>query len=127
MEIQHLKLSDMYEALAKSCNDFEGQQEGSCFAEDSKLGCPFRIDENGDFLGCGGIDPEHWREVFEGKDEQEPVSLPPFKFGDKVRHNGMPAIFARYSDKSHKTAYILFESGSILPERRVAELKAGWE
>ena len=123
MDIMHLELSDMYRALARHCNDFEDQQEGSCFAEDSKLGCPFRIDENGDFLGCGGIDPEHWREVFEGKNKPEPE----FHFGDKVRHNGKPAIFARYSDKSHKTAYVLFAGGSFLPERCVAELKAGWE
>ena len=41
MEIQHLKLSDMCEALAKVCNDFEGQKEGSCFADNSNLGCPF--------------------------------------------------------------------------------------
>lgn len=58
---------------------------------------------------------------------EEPEPEPEFKFGDKVRVDGMRAVFARYSDTSHKTAYILFESGSLLPERRVATIKAGWE
>lgn len=58
---------------------------------------------------------------------EEPEPEPEFKFGDKIRVDGMRAVFARYSDTSHKTAYILFEHGSLLPERRVATLKAGWE
>ena len=124
MEIQHLKLSDMYEALAKSCNDFEGQKEGSCFADTSNLGCPFGA-EDGETVNCGDILPRYWRTVFECGQEQE--SEPRFRFGDKIRVGGMQAVFARYSDTSHKTAYILFEGGSILPERRVATFKAGWE
>ena len=53
--------------------------------------------------------------------------VPEFQFGDKIRVDGMRAVFARYSDTSHKTAYILFESGSLLPKRRVATIKAGWK
>ena len=127
MDIMHLELSDMYRALARHCNDFEDQQEGSCFAEDSNLGCPFRIDENGDFLGCGGIDPEHWREVFEGKNKPDAQ----FRFGDKVTHYvdiPVRAVFSAYKDSIYTgEAYVLFDGEPECQVVPLRNLKAGWE
>ena len=126
MEITHMNKNILFGAFAKACSDFEGGivGGGNCFADDLGVGCPF--DNDGDEISCSNIRPKHWREVFEGEDRLE-KPVPEFQFGDKIRVDGMRAVFARYSDTSHKTAYILFERGSLLPERRVATLKAGWE
>ncbi len=126
MEITHIDKNILFGAFAKACSDFEGGivGGGNCFADDLGVGCPF--DNDVDEISCSNIRPKHWREVFEGEDRLE-KPVPEFQFGDKIRVDGMRAVFARYSDTSHKTAYILFESGSLLPERRVATLKAGWE
>lgn len=126
MEIVHMDKNILFRAFAKACSDFEGGivGGGGCFADDLGLGCPF--DNDGDEISCSNIRHKHWREVFEGEDGLE-KPVPEFQFGDKIRVDGMRAVFARYSDTSHKTAYILFESGSLLPERRVATFKAGWE
>ena len=130
MEIQHLKLSDMYEALAKSCNDFEGQKEGSCFADNSNLGCPFGA-EDGETVKCGGILPRHWRLVFECGQEQEPEPLPPFQFGDKVTvmfSSPTEAIFNMFVDyHGIIRASVLFEGSECCEEVAVADLKAGWD
>ena len=121
MEITHLDKKFLYEALAKECNWDHG--DADCWHDAIGIGCPFSASEDEDTVDCNMITADHWREVFECKDKPEPE----FHFGDKVRVDGMRAVFARYSDTSHKNAYILFESGSLLPERRVATLKAGWE
>ena len=131
MEIQHLKLSDMYEALAKSCNDFEGQKEGSCFSDNSNLGCPFGTSEEEESVRCKDIRPEHWREVFEGKEDQKPEPLPEFQFGDKVTVQlGSPTegIFNMYvDDHGIIRASVLFEGSECCEEVSVADLKAGWD
>lgn len=124
MEIQHLKLSDMYEALAKSCNDFEGQKEGSCFADNSNLGCPFGA-EDGETVKCGGILPRHWRLVFECGQEQELETR--FQFGDKVTWTGghpREGIFSAYCDQ--RWAYVLFEGENCCEVVAVSSLRAGW-
>ena len=124
MEIQHLKLSDMYEALAKSCNDFEGQKEGSCFADNSNLGCPFGA-EDGETVKCGGILPRYWRIVFECGQEQE--SEPRFQFGDKVTWTGghpREGIFSAYCDQ--RWAYVLFEGENCCEVVAFSGLRAGW-
>ena len=123
MEITHLKLSDMYEALAKSCNDFEGQEEGSCFADNSNLGCPFGASRDEKTVNCEDIKPAHWREVFEGKDEPEQQ----FSFGDKVTWTGGPlreGIFSAYCDQ--RWAYVLFEGENCCEVVAVSSLRAGW-
>ena len=125
MEITHLSLSDMYEALARSCNDFEGQKEGSCFADNSNLGCPFGA-EDGETVECGGILPRHWRLVFECGQEQEPETR--FQFGDKVTvqtaNNPCEGIFSTCT--SNDMAYVLFE-GELCCEKVWAKtIKAGW-
>ena len=127
MEIQHLKLSDMYEALARDCNIFEGQKEGSCFAENSNLGCPFGA-EDGETVKCGGILPRHWRLVFECGQEPEAEPEMPFRFGDKVTltnstgsYNG---VFNAYTE--HGRAYVLLEGEDRCSTEIVSNLKAGW-
>ena len=126
MEITHLKLSDMYEALARDCNNFEGQKEGSCFAESSRsLGCPFGA-EDGEIVKCGGILPRHWRLVFECGQEQEPE--PRFQFGDKVTWTGghpREGIFSAYCDQ--RWAHVLFEGENCCEVVAVCNLKAGWD
>ena len=130
MEITHLKLSDMYEALARDCNIFEGQKEGSCFAESSNLGCPFGA-EDGETVKCGGILPRHWRLVFECGQEQEPEPLPPFQFGDKVTAmlpSPCEAIFNAYVEyHGFIRASVLFEGSECCEEVAVCDLKAGWD
>ena len=124
MEITHLKLSDMYEALAKSCNDFDGQKEGSCFADTSNLGCPFGA-EDGETVKCGDILPRHWRTVFECGQEQE--SEPRFQFGDKVTWTGghpREGIFSAHCDQ--RWAYVLFEGENCCEVVAVSSLRAGW-
>ena len=127
MEITHLKLNDMYEALAKSCNEFEGQKEGSCFADNSNLGCPFGASRDEKTVNCKDIKPAHWREVFEGKDEQEPQ----FQFGDKVTHYvdfPVNAVFSAYKDSLYSgEAYVLFEGEPECQAVPLRNLKAGWE
>lgn len=127
MEITHLELSDMYEALAKVCNDFEGQKEGSCFADNSNLGCPFGASRYEETVNCKDIKPAHWREVFEGKDEQEPQ----FQFGDKVTHCvdfPVNAVFSAYKDSLYSgEAYVLFEGEPECQVVPLRNLKAGWE
>ena len=125
MEITHLDRSFLYDALAWECIK-RGQLEkngGSyeCFPEASNLGCPFET-ENGESVDCGQIRTEHWRDVFEGKDEPEPG----FRFGDKVTVDGTKAIFIRYTSEEHDRAYIVFGASVLLPERLVTDLKAGW-
>ena len=126
MEITHLSLSDMYEALARDCNRFEGQKEGSCFAENSNLGCPFGA-EDGETVKCGGILPRHWRLVFECGQEQEPEPQPEFQFGDKVTvalNSPCEAVFSTYLGDG--MAYVLFEGETCCEEVAVSDLKAGW-
>ena len=123
MEIQHLKLSDMYEALAKSCNDFEGQKEGSCFADNSNLGCPFGA-EDGETVKCGGILPRHWRLVFECGQEQE--SEPRFQFGDKVLADRRKAVFVHYQYGTTKKAEVLYEEDEVTSTVTSDSIEAGW-
>jgi len=123
MEITHLDKNVLFGAFAKACSDFDGGiiGGGNCFADELGLGCPFEGEH--EEQPCSDIKPEHWRDVFECEDKL----VSEFQFGDKVRVDGMQAVFVRYSDKSHKTAYIVYEGSSILPERQVATLKAGWK
>ena len=129
MEIQHLDKNILFGAFAKACSDFgdEGGNVGSgeCFADDIGIGCPF--DNEDEDLLCSIIRPNHWREVFEGKDEHEPVSLPPFKFGDKVTWTGghpREGIFSAYCDQ--RWAYVLFEGENCCEVVAVSSLRAGW-
>ena len=126
MEITHMKLDDMYVSLANSCFAFEGQQEGACFADASNFGCPFGASEEDETVRCGDIRPEHWREVFEGKDE-EPEPEMPFRFGDKVTVMMDPpceAVFSTYTGNG--LCYVLFEDEFSCREVLVSDLKAGW-
>ena len=126
MEITHMKLDDMFSCLANSCQAFEGQQEGACFADASNFGCPFGASEEGETIRCGDIRPEHWREVFEGKNE-EPKPEVQFSFGDKVTVMIDPpceAIFNAYL--SEGVASVLFEADTNCEEVSVSDLKAGW-
>ena len=127
MEIQHLNKNILFGAFAKACSDFgdEGGKVGSgeCFADDIGIGCPF--DNEDEELGCNKIRPSHWREVFEGKDEQEQQ----FSFGDKVtwwtgRHP-REGIFSAYCDQTW--AYVLFEGDNQCSDVKVEDLKAGWD
>ena len=124
MEITHLSLSDMYEALAVDCNSFEEQKDGYCFADARNLGCPFGVSRFEKTVHCKDIKPAHWREVFEGKDEQEQQ----FSFGDKVTWAGRPpreAVFSAYCDQIW--AYVLFEGDNQCSDVKVEDLKAGWD
>ena len=124
MEITHLSLSDMYEALAVDCNSFEEQKDGYCFADARNLGCPFGASRNEKTVNCKDIKPAHWREVFEGKDEPEPQ----FQFGDKVTWTGghpREGIFSAYCDQ--RWAYVLFEGENCCEVVAVCNLKAGWD
>ena len=125
MLITNLGINTVSETMAKACNKYE-TDEGECWAERLNIGCPFSSDDF-EAVSCDEIKPEHWREALADELNPKEKPEPRFRFGDKIRVDGMRAVFARYSDTSHKTAYILFESGSLLPERRVATLKAGWE
>lgn len=125
MEITHLKLSDMYEALAVECNSFEEQKDGYCFADARNLGCPFGASRDEKTVNCKDIKPVHWREVFEGRDEQEPQ----FQFGDKVTltnstgsYNG---VFNAYTE--YGRAYVLLEGEDRCSTEFVRNLKAGWD
>ena len=126
MEITHMKLDDMYTSLANSCLAFEGQQEGACFADASNFGCPFGASEEDETVRCGDIRPEHWREVFEGKDD-EPKPEMQFSFGDKVTVKIDPpceAIFSVYTGGGK--AFVLFEGACSCEEVQISDLKAGW-
>jgi hypothetical protein len=129
MEITHMNLDDMYTSLANSCLAFEGQQEGACFADASNFGCPFGASEEDETVRCGDIRPEHWREVFEGKDE-EPEPEMQFRFGDKVTAMIDPpceAVFSTYTSHGGAImAWVLFEGEHSCEEVLVSDLKAGW-
>ena len=131
MEITHLKLDDMYIALANGCFAFDGQQEGQCIADALDLGCPFGASEEEESVRCKDIKPEHWREVFEGKEDQKPEPLPEFQFGDRVTVQlGSPTegIFNMYvDDHGIIRASVLFEGSECCEEVAVADLKAGWQ
>ena len=124
MEITHLKLSDMYEALAVDCNSFEEQKDGYCFADARNLGCPFGASRHEKTVNCRDIKPAHWHEVFEGKDEQDQQ----FSFGDKVTWAGRhprEGVFSAYCDQIW--AYVLFEGDNQCSDVKVEDLKAGWD
>ena len=129
MEIQHLNKNILFGAFAKACSDFgdKGGNVGSgeCFADDFGIGCPF--DNEDEDLLCSIIRPNHWREVFEGKDESEPR----FQFGDKVTHYvdfPVNAVFSAYKDSLYTgEAYVLFEGEPECQAVPLRNLKAGWE
>lgn len=128
MEITHMKLDDMFSCLANSCQAFEDQQEGACFADVSNFGCPFGASEEDETVRCGDIRPEHWRKVFEGKDaEPEPEPKMQFQFGDKVTvmlNSPCEAVFSAYSGDI--MAWVLFEGEFSCEEVQISDLKAGW-
>lgn len=122
MEIQHLKLSDMYEALAVDCNSFEEQKDGYCFADARNLGCPFGASRYEETVNCKDIKPAHWREVFEGKDEPETQ----FQFGDKVMADRRKAVFAHYQYGTTKKAEVLYEEDEVTSTVTSDSIEAGW-
>ena len=132
MEIQRLDKNILFGAFAKACSDFgdEGGNVGSgeCFADDIGIGCPF--DNEDEDLLCSIIRPNHWREVFEKKEDQKPEPLPEFQFGDKVTVRlGSPTegIFNMYvDDHGIIRASVLFEGSECCEEVAVNDLKAGW-
>ena len=129
MKITHLKLDDMYTALSNTCFCFDGGRQGDrCTAVTLNLGCPFGTSVEGETVQCKNIRPEHWRLVFEGKDEQEPEPEMPFQFGDKVTvtlNSPCEAVFSAYLGDG--MAYVLFEGETCCEEVAVCDLKAGWD
>ena len=127
MRVTHLDRDGLYEAMAKECRADHGDSE--CWHQEIGIGCPFDWDE-GEYTLCAGIQSEHWREVFEGEDEQEPEPLPEFQFGDKVTVQlGSPTegIFNMYvDDHGIIRASVLFEGSECCEEVAVNDLKAGW-
>ena len=126
MEIVHLDKDYIYEALAKECGlDHDG---ADCWHEMIGTGCPFGASEDEDTVDCKAITAAHWREVFEGKDE-EPE--PEFQFGDKVTHFvdfPVRGVFSAYKGSRHSgEAYVLFDDGPEYQVVFVRNLKAGWE
>ena len=128
MRVTHLDRDGLYEAMAKECRvDHEGSE---CWHQEIGIGCPFDWDED-EYTLCAGIQSEHWREVFEGKEDQKPEPLPEFQFGDKVTAmlpSPCEAIFNAYV-KYHGfiRAAVLFEGSECCEEVAVADLKAGWD
>lgn len=123
MEIVHLDKTCLYEALAKECNC--DHDDADCWHDTIGIGCPFGASEDEDTVDCNMITADHWREVFEGKDEQEPQ----FQFGDKVTltnstgsYNG---VFNAYTE--YGRAYVLLEGEDRCSTEIVRNLKAGWD
>ena len=128
MRVTHLDRDGLYEAMAKECR--ADHEDSECWHREIGTGCPFDWDE-GEYTLCAGIQSEHWREVFEGEDEQEPEPLPEFQFGDKVTVQlGSPTegIFNAYVEyHGFIRASVLFEGSECCEEVAVADLKAGWD
>ena len=123
MKTKHLDNSDMYNMLYMMCAD-AATGDHQCFPQRYGKGCPF------EGIDCDDVEPAHWREVFEGKDEQEPKPEPemPFQFGDKVTvqlNSPCEGIFNAYTDQG--VASVLFEGESCCEEVAVIDLKAGWQ